>query len=167
MKMHTDESCQERVLQENSAQYLVAATRDIFAGMIFLDIDPGEPLSGSDIRFDASLSCMIGLAGDLRGLIAVHCTKEAALGITSSMLGMEVEDLDDDVKDAIGEIANMVAGGLKVSLADHGVHIELAIPSTAVGKSIRVSSLSRGGRVLVPFSTPAGTFGVEFQYVCS
>ncbi|WP_051308999.1 chemotaxis protein CheX [Desulfogranum japonicum] len=163
--MQTDASCNEHVLQENCTQYLIAATQDVFASMIFMDIEPGEPLTGSDIRFQTSLSSMIGLAGDLRGLVAVHCTREAALGITSSMLGMDVEELDDDVKDAIGEIANMVAGGMKVSLADHNVKIDLAIPSTAVGKSIRVSSLSKGNRVLVPFTTSAGTFGVELQYI--
>ena len=36
-----------------------------------------------------------------------------AKDITGTFLGMEVEELDDDVKDAIGEIANMVAGEFK------------------------------------------------------
>ena len=33
---------------------------------------------------------------------------------SGTFLGMEVAELDDDVKDAIGEIANMIAGNLKI-----------------------------------------------------
>ncbi|PIE58475.1 MAG: chemotaxis protein CheX [Desulfobulbus propionicus] len=149
------------------ATLVLAATQDVFASMIFLDLKPGNPVEGKDASFDSSLSSMIGLAGDLKGLLAVHCTRETALSITSSMLGMEVDELDEDVKDAIGEVANMVAGGIKASLTDYKVNIELAIPSVAVGKGIRVSSISKGCRVLLPFTIPAGTFGIEFQYVCT
>jgi chemotaxis protein CheX len=147
------------------AQYLTDATQEVFATMIFIDLEAGEPLEGSDIRFDSNLTSMIGLAGDLRGLIAIHCTEDAAKGITSAMLGMDVEELDEDVKDAIGEIANMVAGSVKISLADHDLNLELAVPSTVIGKSIRTSGLSNGERYLVPFTTPAGKFGVEFKYI--
>lgn len=148
-------------------RYLIDATLEVFASMIFIDIKPEAPTDAPVSTFDPNLSSLIGLAGDLRGLLAVHCPSTVALAISSAMLGMEVNELDDDVKDAIGEIANMVAGGLKVALTADGKKIELAIPSTVIGTSIRMSGLSGATRIMIPFSSPVGRFGVELRFVMS
>jgi chemotaxis protein CheX len=147
-------------------EVLVQATSEVFATMIFMEVVPGEPVTGKE-TIDSNITSMIGLAGDLRGMLAVHCPERVAKAITGSMLGMDVEELDDDVKDAIGEIANMVAGGLKESLVTDGKSTELAIPTTAVGKAIRLSGLANAERLLVPFTTEAGVFGIELKYVLS
>lgn len=137
---------------------------DVFASMVFIDIGPETGDSG---EVDADLSSMIGLAGDLKGILAVKCPADVAMAITGAMLGMEVSELAEDVKDAIGEIANMIAGGLKESLAGCDKKIELAIPTTAIGKSIRTSGLSTASLVQVPFRVPQGSFSVELRYVLS
>ncbi len=147
------------------AKYIQEATSDVFASMIFLDIEPGEVLENEDTVLESNITSMIGLAGDLKGLLAVHCPGEVAMEITGSMLGMEVKELDEDVKDAIGEIANMVAGGLKTALAGEGRDIQLAIPTAIVGSSVRTSGLSGARRIVVPFRTPSGDFFIELKYV--
>jgi chemotaxis protein CheX len=124
-------------------QSLINATLEVFASMI------------------------IGLAGDLKGILAIQCPGVVAMGITGAMLGMEVTELGEDAKDAIGEIANMVAGGLKAALAPSGRKIELAIPTTIIGTSIRTSGLSGATRIMIPFFSPIGRFGVELRYVLS
>ncbi len=80
-------------------------------------------------------------------------------------MGMEVKELDDDVKDAIGEIANMVAGSLKIFFQEHDLSIELAIPTTIVGKSFHTAGMSGATRVAVPFTMNGATFLVELKYV--
>ena len=148
-------------------KYITEATLEVFATMIFIEITPGPPMNGQDDAIDSNLTSMIGLAGDLQGVLSVHCPVKAAKGITGAMLGMDVGEIDEDVKDAIGEIANMVAGGLKTSLLSEGTETELAIPTTAIGKSIRTSGLSGATRFIIPFSTPVGDFGIELRYVCN
>jgi chemotaxis protein CheX len=146
-------------------KYLIDATLEVFASMIFIDITPeavnNEPVSA----FDPNISSLIGLAGDMKGILGIHCPAEVALAITSSMLGMEVTDLGEDAKDAIGEIANMVAGGLKVALSGDAKKIELAIPTTVIGQSIRTSGLSGASRLMLPFTCDKGRFGLELRYV--
>lgn len=146
---------------------LIDATLEVFASMIFIDIVPESPADHPDIEPGADVFSLIGLAGDLKGILTIQCPAEVALGVTGAMLGMEVTELGEDVKDAIGEITNMVAGGLKVALADAGRKIELAIPSTAIGKSIRTSGLSGATRASVHFASPLGRFGVELRFVLS
>ncbi len=147
---------------------LIDATLEVFASMIFIDIAPEIQSEGEMVAIDANLSSLIGLAGDLKGILAILCPSEVAMGITGAMLGMEVTELGEDAKDAIGEIANMVAGGLKEALAaSSGKKIELAIPTTVIGKSVRIGGLSGATRVMVPFLSPLGRFGVEVRFILS
>lgn len=145
---------------------LINATLEVFASMIFIEITP-EELAEENAAIEYNLSSLIGLAGDFKGILAIQCPAEVATGITGAMLGMEVTELDGDVKDAIGEIANMVAGGLKEALTGAGTNTELAIPTTVIGTSIRTSGLSGATRVMIPFSSPVGRFGVELRYIQS
>jgi len=144
---------------------LVNAILEVFASMIFIEIEPQAATEESVADFQPNISSIIGLAGDLKGILAIHCPENVALEITSAMLGMEVEALDEDVKDAIGEIANMVAGGLKVALSEEDKKIEIAIPTTVIGRSIRTAGLSGAERIMIPFISPTGRFGVELRYI--
>jgi chemotaxis protein CheX len=146
---------------------VINATLEVFASMIFIEIVPETKVEGETAAIESNVSSLIGLAGDLKGILAIQCPSNVAMGITGAMLGMEVTELDEDVKDAIGEIANMIAGGLKEALTDSCGKIELAIPTTVIGKSIRISGLSGATRVMVPFSSPLGRFGVELRFILS
>lgn len=96
-------------------------------------------------------------------MLAVHCPGTVAKTITGIFLGMEIEELDEDVKDAIGEIANMVAGNLKIFFHEHGKEVELAIPTSVIGNSFRTSGMFGAQRVAVPFSLNGTTFLVELK----
>ncbi len=138
---------------------------DVFNAMVFIEIAPEISGKGEGLAVETNLVSCIGLAGDLKGLVAIHCPAAVALDITGAMLGMDVEELGEDCKDAIGEIANMVAGGLKTALVSSARNVELAIPVTVIGSSFRMSGLVGANRVFVPFATPSGRFGVELKYV--
>ncbi|MDH4318588.1 MAG: chemotaxis protein CheX [Desulfobulbaceae bacterium] len=152
---------------ENIAGYVRDATVEVFESMVLVGITPGVPIDDGSKKIDSIISSMIGLGGDLKGMVVVHCPEEVAKMITSAMLGTEVEFIDADVKDALGEIANMVAGGMKVFFAEHGCNVELAIPSTVIGRGVRMGSAVGSKKLLVPFFTDAGEFGVELNYVMS
>ena len=145
-------------------QFLVDATLEVFASMIPIDITP-EPTKGAAPAVESDVSSLIGLAGDLKGVLAVQCSAPVAYNITSAMLGMEVATMDEDVKDALGEVANMVAGGLKSRWAEKGKKIELSIASTCIGKSIRTGSLAGATRTAVTFATPSSRFRIELRYI--
>lgn len=146
-------------------QFLIDATMDVFNAMVFIEVAPEVSGNDEDLAVDANLISCIGLAGDLKGLVALHCPAAVAMDITGAMLDMDIGELGEDCKDAIGEIANMVAGGLKTAVNASGRNIELAIPVTVVGSSFRTSGLAGAARVFVPFATPSGRFGVELKYV--
>ncbi|MFT5698045.1 MAG: chemotaxis protein CheX [Desulforhopalus sp.] len=144
---------------------IIDGCKDVFSTMLMVELQADDVLKQKKVAIPSNITSMIGLGGGLKGLLAVHCPSSVATEITSSFLGMDVEEIDDDVKDAIGEIANMIAGNLKISFAKSDVNIELAIPTSIVGDSFYVSGISDSIRTVVPFRMGDGTFWVELMYV--
>lgn len=142
-----------------------AGAQEIFSTMLMIDLDDAQTACGAETAIRSNVTSMIGLGGGLRGMLSIHCPAMVAREITEALLGMEVEDLGDDVKDAIGEVANMMAGNLKISFAGAGVDVALAIPTSVVGQSFRICGLSGANRVVAEFALPAGPFWVELLYV--
>lgn len=149
----------------NVANEIIAGTQDVFSTMLMVDLVSEGAVENKRCDIQSNLTSMIGLGGGLRGLLAIHCPASVAKNITGTFLGMDIEELNDDVKDAIGEIANMVAGNLKVSYAALDTNIELAIPTSIVGESFHVSGIADARRVTVPFKMAEDTFWVELMYV--
>ncbi len=149
------------------AQKIKQATEEIFSTMIFLDLKPGEPLAQGKEDLGCHVSAMIGLSGDFNALIGIHCPEQVGLAIGGSMLGMELQTIDDDIKDALGEIANMLAGSLKEAFASENIDLMLAIPTTISGNSYKVSAPSGSNRILLPFDLEAGRFYIDLKYSLS
>lgn len=146
------------------AKKIAETTEEIFNTMIFMDISAEEPLMQGKQAIGCHISSMIGLSGGFSAMLNIHCPEAIGLGIAGAMLGMELEDVDADVKDALGEIANMVAGGLKERFAAENIDLALAIPTTVSGKSYTIASPTKSNRVIIPFSIEAGQFFVEIKY---
>jgi chemotaxis protein CheX len=86
-----------------------------------------------ETHFKDCITAMVGFAGVYNGLVSLHAPKKLALAFTSGMLGMEVGDLNDDVRDALGEITNMIAGSFKQHISRGGADIKLSTPSIVSG----------------------------------
>jgi chemotaxis protein CheX len=149
------------------AKKIINSTEEIFNTMVFMPITAQEPLAQGEEVLDCHVSAMIGLSGSFTSMLSIHCPGQVGMAITGEMLGMEVEDIDDDVKDTLGEISNMVAGGIKESFAADNVDLELSIPTTVTGKSYTVTSPSKSNRVVIPFELEPGRFFVEIKYSLS
>jgi chemotaxis protein CheX len=145
------------------SEKLIESTIEIFTGMVMMDVSvAGEPMQKLG-PLKQSITGMVGLAGTHKGVLAVHFPKKVALEVTSSFLGMDVSEVNEDVQDAIGEIANMLGGNLKTILSDRGRDIQLSLPSTISGDEYAFSSQADGDQVILPFQTPAGAFFVEVE----
>jgi chemotaxis protein CheX len=149
----------------NVGNEIITGIKDVFSTMLMVELESGAVIENERCSLQSNLTSMIGLGGGMRGLLAIHCPASVAQAITGAFLGMEVDELNDDVKDAIGEIANMVAGNLKVSYAKIAINLDLAIPTSIVGESFSVSGLAGADRIVVPLKMAGETFWVELMYV--
>lgn len=133
------------------AKFIVDATQEVFSTMVMMDAQDDYPLREPVQRFKCSITGMVGFAGIYSGVISVHCPVDLALKITSSMLGVECDEENEDLNDAIGEIANMLGGGVKQVLSKGGQDVKLSIPTVISGEDYTVNSLSEIDCVVIPF----------------
>jgi chemotaxis protein CheX len=138
------------------------AVREIFSTMVCLDIASLEEVDSCPDG-EKMLSGVIGLAGDLQGSVLIHLPEPVAIAITNAFLGMELDAVDEDVKDAVGELTNMVAGSIKYLFPDQDQEIDLAIPSVVCGRGYRCEAIGKFVRSAVGFETEGGRFVVEMQ----
>lgn len=144
--------------EEQLAAYVIEATREVFSTMVMMDPKDEYPLKEPVKRFKCSITGMVGFAGTYSGVISIHCPVALALKITSNMLGMECEEVNEDLNDAIGEIANMLGGNVKQVLSKGGLDVKLSIPTVIAGEDYTVNSLSDSDCVVIPFHVDGDKF---------
>jgi len=137
--------------EDQLAGYVISATQEVFSTMIMMDIVDQFPMKEPVSRFKCSITGMVGFAGSYSGVISIHCPVELALKITSNMLGVECDEVNEDLNDAIGEIANMLGGSVKQVLSKGGLDVKLSIPTVISGEDYTVNSLSDSDCVVIPF----------------
>ena len=142
---------------------IIDATQEIFSSMIMLEVTPGDPFQRDNKMLKNSISGLVGLAGSIKGMLAIHLPNPAAIAVTTAFLGMEVDEINDDVRDAIGELANMLAGNVKSVLDPKGSDVKLSMPSVVHGEEYAIDCLAQAESITVPFGLNGATFIVELQ----
>ncbi|MCL2458311.1 MAG: chemotaxis protein CheX [Desulfobulbus sp.] len=142
---------------------LIESTIEIFTSMVMMDISSAGESVEITRTLKKSITGTVGLAGTHKGVLAVHFPNEVALAVTSNFLGMDIGEINEDVQDAIGEVANMLGGNLKTILSDRGRDIQLSLPSTICGDEYTFSSQAESDRIVLPFHSPSGIFYVEVE----
>jgi len=89
------------------------------------------------------VTAMVGLAGQLCGLLSFCCDKKAAALVTSKMLGVEQDKVSPtEMADALGEISNMVAGNFKNKVSGLGDGCMLSPPTVITGSDYSTYALA-------------------------
>ena len=86
------------------------------------------------------ITSMVGLAGQLCGVLSVRCDAKTATLMTSKMLGVALDTVGPEVSDALGEICNMVAGNFKNKIAGLGDGCMLSPPTVITGRDYGLHS---------------------------
>lgn len=141
---------------------MIEATKEIFSTMIMMEITLEDIQENHGVLTD-TITAMIGLAGTHRGVLAVHFPYAVAMAITSNFLMMDVTEMNEDVHDAMGEIANMLGGNVKTILSEKGRDIDLSMPSTISGSEYSFQSDKDVDKVIIKFGTDKGPFLVEMD----
>ena len=83
---------------------------------------------------------MVGLAGQLCGVLSVRCSGQAAALMTSKMLGVALDKVGPEVADALGEVCNMVAGNFKNKITGLAEGCMLSPPTVITGSDYTLRS---------------------------
>ena len=119
-------------------EHLDGDVREIFATMVGVEMAPAQ-VATTVTKFKDCVTAMVGFAGSYNGMISINTPQKLALDFASLMLGMEITECDDDVRDALGEITNMVAGSFKHHFEKDGHEVRISTPSVMSGEEYVMS----------------------------
>jgi chemotaxis protein CheX len=144
------------------AKAFIKATTEVLSTLAGMDAKPGTPYVKKGAKARGDVSAIVGVTGPKRGSIAVSFTKPCAVAMVKGMLGDDIQNIMQDVEDAVGEIANMISGQARASLASRGLTLQGSTPSVIIGKDHTLSHMTSSPVMSIPFSTGDGEFTVEF-----
>jgi chemotaxis protein CheX len=109
---------------------------DIWAAMLGLTLEPyhDAPVFPADTRVATGV---VQITGDFEGAVTIQLTEHKATEVAALMFAMEPEEIgEEEVSDAVGELANMAGGNVKSTLAGS---CQLSLPSVTSGRDYHVS----------------------------
>jgi chemotaxis protein CheX len=141
--------------------HLVSATNEVFETMVFKRLDTLAPIAGEAERPKSNVVATVAFAGHRRGLVAFHSSLPTARAIAGAMLGQSPETINGEMPDAIGEIANMIAGTFRTKLASTEPASAISVPTVTIGSDFSTRYLSQVRRALCPFKMEGEPVFVE------
>jgi chemotaxis protein CheX len=117
---------------------LQLAVQEVFELMLGSTLEiPGQPPAEDGL----AITGMVGMAGQLCGVLSVRCSEKSAARVASQMLGVTTEKSDPAMCDAMGEISNMIAGNFKNKITGLGDGCLLSVPTVIAGGDYSLRSL--------------------------
>ena len=113
------------------------AVQSIFQSMLGLEVSEAHHQeAGPDhgVRVTAS----VGLAGDWDGTVLIECSGKTACTLAGALLMAQLDEVDDNVKDVLGELANMLAGNISRQLPGSSA---LSLPCVVEGQDYKLGIL--------------------------
>jgi len=123
--------------------HVVDSIVETFDTMVSMEIEifDSEPPDTSGV---SRMMAAVNFAGNVIGLINIQVTSELARQMLANMQEIEPEEVEDDdeIKDMLAEIANIVGGNLKSALNDAGHTCVISTPALTYGADFSIKTLS-------------------------
>ncbi len=126
-------------------------TDKVFKTMIFMSPLRGSPTAQLMPKTLYDVTAVVGFAGAVSGTVSVQFKSGLALKITSNMLQTPVTSLNADVSDAVGEVGNMIAGGIKTEMSNRGIHFDISLPTVVMGAGHSIGHTPGAEVLFFPF----------------
>jgi len=136
-------------------------TVEVLTKMAFVNPKPGKPYLKKNNLAKGDVSGIIGITGTIRGSLALSFSTGSILKIVSNMLGEEITLINGDIRDAVGEITNMVSGAARKRIEAMGYSLSASIPTVVSGKEHSIMHVMGGPSVVIPFEMEGGSFVVD------
>jgi chemotaxis protein CheX len=136
-------------------------TISVLKTMAFVEPKPGKPHLRKDSKATGDVSGIIGLTGSATGSLALSFSEKCILKIVNNMLGEKITEINGDIRDAVGEITNMISGDARKRLEADGFKIIAAIPTVVSGKDHEIRHVLAGASIIIPFEINEGSFVVD------
>jgi chemotaxis protein CheX len=141
----------------------VSSIANVFETMVNTKVRIGKPRLKQADLVSSEVSGIIGLSGDVQGCVVLSFPGNVAAKIATAFAGTELNIEHPDFTDAVGELANMVAGNAKKDFP--GCAVSISLPSVIIGPGHKVSQSKASPFLVIPCETDLGAFNVEVALI--
>ena len=145
----------------SSAQLIVHfinSIQEVLRTMARIDVKIGAPVLKKNPLPTYDVSGIIGFSGAFVGSMVLSFQQATASAIVAAFAGTSIAPDSLDYTDAVGELANMIAGSAKTAF---GGGTNISVPSIIVGHGHSIARLQDVPCLIIPCHTTAGDFAVE------
>lgn len=148
---------------------IMSATQDTFKVYMNIDLLAGKVEKRVD-PVDSDVTGIVGVAGDRVGYIIFATDNKTAQCVAKALLMVDEAD-DDCIRDAVGELANNIAGAFKTKYHEQYGNVALGLPLVVSGQLRAISEPPASDEktsinvqckgVTIPFTTADGTINIK------
>ncbi len=154
-------------MQELPRERLVAAAHtsmeEVFKTMLGVSAEPNtENVEKGGLETFNGVMALVGIAGAWTGTGRLLVSPHMACILAGHLLMSTFEGVDEEVLDAIAEIANMVVGNVKNMLEEDLGAMCLSVPTVIFGKNYMTRSSKVHDWLVVPFQCLGES--IEFRF---
>jgi CheY-specific phosphatase CheX len=141
---------------------IIQATTDILDGQLDCESERGQLRLQATAMTSDEVTTLVGVSGDLHGLVLLSTNEATAIDLASRMLGQTCHSFDQTAQNGVGQLGNAIAERAASVLSEVGYQATLTPPALVVGTGTLIATLDLHQLVL-PFETRAGA--IEIQVV--
>lgn len=135
---------------------------NVLRTMCQVDARPGKPFVKKDQIAKGDVTGIIGINNEnTQGTISVSFPELLARVAVGQMVGEEIEELNEEVYDGVGELTNQISGQARQGLAKRDMSLKAGIPSVIMGRDHEIRHLAKAPILAIPFKTLYGDLIVE------
>jgi chemotaxis protein CheX len=143
------------VVMSVNAEMVAQTVEAVFLAMMDLEVSPGgTPWAPSNDQ----LTSAVHLSGAWNGALLLECDRRQACQFAGRFLSMDPpEAVTDEVRDVLGELANMIGGNIKSAVA---AGLSLSMPSVTDGSDYGLRVYGSEVQDRLAFDSDDGPFWV-------
>lgn len=154
------------IKREQFIDAVIAACNEIFAMMMPISMTDKMqqrplPFESSPEKITGDVIANLGLTGQHSGNISLYLNETMALKMAGWLMQEDYHELNSEVFESVGEVVNLIAGGLKNRLSSEEEDIfDMSIPLVISGRDKQIFHGTDKEYIVVPIETDQGLFFV-------
>jgi chemotaxis protein CheX len=154
----------ETVTQQDIEQAISKASREVFETMLNLplEIEPSVMCKLIEPETFHGVVALLGVAGSWTGTGHISCSPQFAQRLAGALLMTEYDSVNEDVLDAVAEVANMIVGNVKTIFEEKLGPLGLTVPTVIFGRNYQTRSAGVKDWVRVRLHSGEDTMDINF-----
>jgi chemotaxis protein CheX len=141
------------IIVEHLIDVLGECARHVFTTMVHRPLQCRAEFEDESVHL--GVVGTVGFAGSHSGLVVFSTTYAGALDITTGLLGLDATGAPpasrDEVADAVGEVANMIAGSFRTRMAVDRDAWAITVPTVTMGSDFYIKPMTSSRRASLSF----------------